>query len=586
MRPPRPLSRSLPRGGALFSWSRLAPGRSCRPGCGRGDVRCVRAAGDQLLFDRFLGARAVPAVVYPLLTLAGLLVTREVFGLVLERLVWRVRLSVNFSLLHAAVDRLHSLPLAYHRERSVGAMMTQIERGISGSMAAFSEVVVNLLPSITYLCVSVFVMLKLEWRLSLMVLVLAPLPAVIGALAAKEQMRREQGLMDRWVRIFSRFNEVLTGIAVVKSFVMEEQEKRRFLGGVEQANEMVLDGVKTDSRTGAIKNGVMVVARVLALALGGVLVIRGEIGVGTLIAFVGYIGGLFQPVQTLTGMYQTVRKASVSLESVLSILEAQDSLGDAPDAREVGKLRGEVEFRHVSFEYRAGSPILRDVNLHVKPGEMVAVVGPSGAGKSTLLALLQRLYHPSSGAILVDGQDLRALKQRSLRSQIGIVLQEGSLFSDSVRDNIAFGGPSASLEQIQEAARAANAHEFVTALPQGYDTPVGERGSKLSGGERQRIAIARALLKDAPILILDEATSALDAESEEKVQEALSRLVQGRTTFVIAHRLSTITAADRIVVLRDGQISELGKHAELMQRNGYYASLVHKQTRGLTASAA
>jgi ATP-binding cassette, subfamily B, bacterial len=428
------------------------------------------------------------------------------------------------------------------------------------------------------------VMIRLEWRLALTVLLPAPLPALLGVRAAREQTAREHALMEHWTSLYARFNEVLSGILVVKSFVMEEHEKRRFLGGVREANQLELRGVATDARTNATKNLLCALARLCALTWGGMLVMSHEITLGTLVAFVGYLGGVLHPVQALTGMYQTLRRASVSLDSVLSILDAQDALGDRPDARDIGRPRGEVEFRNVTFGYRPGQRVLERIDLHVQPGELVALVGPSGAGKTTLMALLQRLYDPARGAILLDGHDLRELTQRSLRAQIGVVLQEGMLFSDSVRDNIAFGKLGASLADIERAARAANAHEFIVALPQGYDTPIGERGCKLSGGERQRIAIARALLKDAPILVLDEATSALDAENEELVQQALARLTYGRTTFVIAHRLSTVTSADRIVVFRDGKISEIGSHIELMSLDGYYASLIRKQLGGLTAA--
>ncbi|HET9960531.1 MAG TPA: ABC transporter ATP-binding protein [Polyangiaceae bacterium] len=533
------------------------------------------------LFDRFLEVRGVGEVLVPFSSLLGIVLARELLLPIQDRLFWRSRLGVNFGLLQATVDRLHSLPLEYHRDQSVGATMTKIERGISMAMAAFTEVLVQLFPALIYLCVSVVVMVQLDFRLFMLSLLFAPLPALVGAFAAREQSQRERSLMQLWTRIFARFNEVLSGIVVVKSFVMEEQEKRRFLNGVQNANAVVLRGVGTDAKVNAIKSAIMTCARLSALGLGGTLVMRRQISVGTLIAFVAYLGGLFQSVQTLTGMYQTLRRASAAVSSILSILEAQDSLGDSKDARDVTELSGDIEFRDVSFGYRPGLEVLRNVSLRVRPGEMVALVGPSGAGKSTMMALLQRLYDPTSGSILVDGQDLKALKQRSLRFQIGVVLQEGMLFSDSIRDNIAFGRPRASAAEIEAAARAANAHEFICRLPEGYETQVGERGSKLSGGERQRVAIARALLKNAPILILDEATSALDAESEAKVQAALTRLIAGRTTFVIAHRLSTITSADRILVLKDGGIAEMGNHRELMARGGYYASLVRQQSRGL-----
>jgi ATP-binding cassette subfamily B protein len=583
---PRPLWRSLCSIGPYFAPHRLqllAIGALAVLGA---SLSALEPLVMKSLFDGFVHAREFGPLGMPLLTLVAMLSAGELLAGGLDWLVWRVRLRVNSRLLHATVERLHALPLAYHRDQSVGATMTKIERGVSGCMWAFSEVLVQLLPGLFYLSIAMLIMLRLEWRLSLVVALFAPLPALLGALASREQIQREQGLMQRWTRVFARFNEVLAGILVVKSFVREEPEKRRFLAGVNEANALVLAGVATDARSRATRNACIILARAAVLSVGGVLILGHEITLGTMVAFVGYLGGVFGPVQALTGMYQTLCRATVSLESVLSILEAQDALGDAPDARDVQPLRGEVEFRRVSFEYRPGAPVMQHIDLHVAAGEMVALVGPSGAGKTTLMALLQRLYDPSAGSIHVDGWDLRALKQRQLRAQIGIVLQEGMLFSDTVADNIAFGRSGATRPEIENAARQANAHDFIGALPQGYDTPVGERGCKLSGGERQRIAIARALLKNAPILILDEATSALDAEAEEKVQAALARLTRDRTTFVIAHRLSTITAADKIAVLKDGRLAELGTHAQLMESSAYYASLVRRQMGGLSTHAA
>lgn len=533
------------------------------------------------LFDPLLGHGAKSRALVFLAALVVTLLTREVLTAALDWLVWKMRIAVNFELLRETVDRLHALPLSHHRDQSVGAVMTKVERGISGTLSAFSEVAFHLVPSIVYLLVSAAVMVELDVRLSLVVIMLAPLPALIGARASKEQMTRERDLMKRWTRLFARLNEVLSGIAVVKSFVKEEDEKRRFVSGVAAANEIVVQGVATDARTTLAKNAVMALARIAAIALGGWLVMANEITMGTLIAFLGYVSGVFLPVQALTGMYQTICKGAVSAEAVASILRAEDELGDAPDAVELDSLRGDVKFENIVFEYREGAPILHGVNLEVRAGDTVALVGASGAGKTSLMALLQRLYDPTKGRVLLDGRDIRSIKQRSLRKKIGVVLQEGMLFDDTIRDNILFGDAAASPADVVAAARAANAHDFIVRMPQGYETMIGERGCKLSGGERQRIAIARALLKDAPILILDEATSALDAESEDLVRGAIERAAKGRTTFIIAHRLATVTHADRIVVFDSGRICEVGSHDELLRKNGHYADLVRRQTRGL-----
>ena len=532
------------------------------------------------LFDRLGTPDGLPAFATGLAALALLEVVRAALQGVMGVWSWDVRLAVEFEVRQRVVGKLNSLPLSFHQREGVGGTMSRINQAIAGWVAAFNDATFNLVPTLLYLVLSIAAMVRLDWRLALLVVVFAPLPAIIGARAAPEQIQRERRLVERWSSIYSRFNEVLAGMMTVKGFGMEEAEKQRFLQGVREGNEVVRRGVRTDSLSGGFRTLAVTSARLAALGLGGYLAVRGEITAGTLVAFLGYIGGLFGPVQGLTNTYQTLRKASVSLETIYGILDADEVVGDAPNAADVPPLRGEVHIHNLVFGYQPALPVLRGVDLTVRRGETVALIGPSGSGKTTLASLLQRLYPVTEGSISIDGVDIRAMTQRSLRSQIGVVYQDPHLFNDTVRANIAYGRPAATQEQIETAARAAQAHEFILGLPEGYDTVVRERGSRLSGGQRQRIAIARALLKDPPILILDEATSALDTESERLIQLALQRLLAGRTAFVIAHRLSTVRDADRIVVLRDGRIAELGSHDELMAGGGYYATLVENQRRG------
>ena len=319
-------------------------------------------------------------------------------------------------------------------------------------------------------------------------------------------------------------------------------------------------------------------ANLAAVAYGGWLVIQGDITIGTLIAFLGYVGGLFGPVQGLSVIYTTMRKGSVALQSIQEIINAQETLGDAPDAIDLVDARGDVTFENVHFAF-GERVILRGITLEAKSGEVVALVGPSGGGKSTLMSLLQRFYDPNEGRILVDGIDIRTVKQKSLRQNMGVVLQEALLFDDTVANNIAYGRPEASVEAIMAAAKAAHADEFIRQLPGGYDASVGERGTRLSVGERHRVAIARALLKNPPILILDEATSSLDSLTEETITDTIRSISARREqiTILIAHRLSTILHADEIMVLEKGSITETGTHDTLVQNKGLYYAMWRQQ---------
>jgi ATP-binding cassette subfamily B protein len=538
----------------------------------------------KLVFDDLGRGGTARTLVLGLAALLALGLVRESVAIVSGGLAWKTRLAVHHELLDMTVERLHRMPVSFYRREGVGAIMTRVDRGIQGVVGAASEIVFTLLPAVVYLLVSVAVMLSLEWRLALVVLAIVPLPPLIATLAGPAQKRRERGLLERWVQIYGRFNEILSGIVTVKTLTREADERRRFIDDVAAANRQVVAGVWYDARVQATQNLVVSLARIAALGMGGALALHGRLTLGTLVAFLGYVAGLFGPVQGLSAIYRTLKTASASLDTIFSLLESEDPLDDAPDAVEAPPLTGDVVFDHVTFAYPGSEPVLRDVDLHVRGGECVALVGPSGAGRSTLMSLLLRFYDPVAGRVLVEGRDLRTLKQESLRRQIAVVLQDALLFDDTVYDNILYGRPSASRDEVMAAARVAHADAFVRRLPDGYETRVGERGSRLSAGERQRIAIARALLKSPAILILDEAASALDAESEALVSDALETLQAGRTTFVIAHRLVTMVNADRVLVLKDGRIVEEGRHEELVARGGYYASLVEKQTRGLVSA--
>jgi ATP-binding cassette subfamily B protein len=537
------------------------------------------------LVDALSRAGARDALVTGAVTLAVMLAFREALGALGNWLGWRTRLGVQRALLDATIGRLHALPLAFHRGEGVGGTMTRLDRGVQGLASTFSEVVFNLFPALLYLAVATVLMARLHATLTLAILAVLPLPALVGVWAAGPQATRDQSLLDRWRQIYARLHEVLGGIATVKSFAMEQEEKRRFVGDVDRANAQVMRGVRFDAQITLVQNLVTGGTRVLVVGYGGWLTLRGELSVGTLLAFLGYLTGLTSPVQGLTRLYQTLRRAAVFLDAVFSILEAEDHVSDAADARDARVVGGAVEFHGVGFGYGQERPVLRDVDLTVRAGETVALVGPSGGGKTTLMSLLLRLHDPERGSIRVDGVDIRTVTQRSLRRQIGVVMQDPLLFDDTVGANIAYGRPDASPAEIEQAARAAHAHAFIQALPRGYASRVGERGALLSAGQRQRIAIARALLKDPPILVLDEATSALDAESEAEVQSALDRLLVGRTTFLVAHRLATVVKADRILVFRGGRVAESGTHAQLVRQGGYYAGLVALQTRGLVSQA-
>jgi ATP-binding cassette, subfamily B, bacterial len=425
------------------------------------------------------------------------------------------------------------------------------------------------------------VMWSLDSGLTLVAFAVAPLMALAPALLGRrlrslgEEQRQVQG------RIHSHVQQTLAGMPVVQAFGQETRQHRLFQQLADTAIRLQTRGALLGGLGGLGSGLVTTLGTGVVLLVGAHAVLHGHLTIGDLLVFANYVGVLQGQIAGLTGIYPTLQGARPSIDRVVEVLDAPADVEDRPGAVRLPGVRGEVAVEGVTFGYEAGRPVLHEVSFAASPGEVVAVVGPTGAGKTTLVGLLPRFFDPDQGRVLLDGRDLRDLRLRQVRGGVSLVLQESFLFPFSIAENIAYGRVGASREEIVEAARAANADEFVSRLPDGYDTVVGERGATLSVGERQRVAIARALLKDAPVLILDEPTSALDAETERSLLQALDRLMAGRTTVIIAHRLSTIRKADQILVLREGRIVERGHHQQLIDLNGHYARM-HDIQHGTT----
>lgn len=385
---------------------------------------------------------------------------------------------------------------------------------------------------------------------------------------------RSQALAE----VQGHLHERVQGMPVIRSFALEDYEQEQFDKRNTNFLTRAIDHTKWNAKTFATVNTITDVAPLIVIGFSAYLVIAGNLQIGEMVAFVTYMDRLYNPLRRLVNSSTTLTQSIASMDRVFEFVDEEYDIVDRDNAKTLKNVRGDVNFNNVSFKYNDEDlPVLKGIDLHVRAGETIALVGMSGGGKSSLVSLIPRFYDVTGGKIEIDGTDIRDYQARSLRDNIGMVLQDNILFSESVRMNIMMGNPNATEEEVIKAAKAANAHEFISNLPQGYDTPVGERGVKLSGGQKQRVAIARVFLKNPPILILDEATSALDLESEHLIQEALSELAKDRTTFIVAHRLATITHADRIVVVEDGQISEIGNHSELMERKGSYHQLFQVQ---------
>jgi subfamily B ATP-binding cassette protein MsbA len=473
---------------------------------------------------------------------------------------------------------IQKLSLRFYSNRKVGEVISRVIHDVEQTKNFVITGLMNIWLDLITIVIAIIIMLNLNVWLTLVAISMFPFYgfSVKYFYARLRQLTRVRS--QALAEVQGHLHERVQGMSVIRSFALENHEQTQFAKRNRNFLDRAIDHTKWNAKTFAVVNTITDLAPLLVIFAAGYFVITGSLEVGAMTAFVLYMERLYGPLRRLINSSTTLTQSIASMDRVFEFIDEKYDIEDEPHAKPLNRAQGHLEFRDVSFKYNEEEkPVLKNVQLDVRQGETIAFVGMSGGGKSTIISLIPRFYDVSSGQILLDGVDIRQYQVRTLRDNIGMVLQDNILFSDSVKENILMGRPGATDEEVIAAAKAANAHEFIMGLSQGYDTEVGERGVKLSGGQKQRVAIARVFLKNPPILIFDEATSALDLESEHFIQEALEKLAKDRTTFIVAHRLSTITHADRIVVIENGEIAEIGSHDELMSRAGSYKKLFEVQ---------
>ncbi len=535
---------------------------------------------DQLRLDQ---ANAETLLINAALLIVAFAVMRGLFSFVQAYMAEKTSQGIAFDLRNEIFAKIQRLSFSYHDRNQTGQLMIRATDDVEKVRMFIAQGLVMVAQTIILLVCALALLLTTNWQLTLVVLPILPIALILfiafGSIAQPLFVQVQQ----RISALNTILQESLAGIRVVKAFTREPYEQARFNRSADDLLAQQLKVARTFSFLFPLVFLIAQVGQAAILYFGGKQIIEGTLLLGEYQKFSMYLMYVFFPIGMLGFIITMMAQAGASATRIFEILDARSDVSDAPDAVDLPPIEGRVEFRDVTFRYFDSSdPVLDGVSFVAEPGQTVALLGATGSGKTTIINLIPRFYDPSAGAILIDGYDVRQVKLESLRSQIGIVLQETTLFSGTIRDNIAFGRPDASMDEIIAAAQAAAAHDFIMDFPQGYDTPVGERGTTLSGGQKQRIAIARALLLDPRLLILDDSTSSVDLVTEYRIQKALDHLMKGRTSFVIAQRISTVLNADQILVLDKGRIVARGKHEDLMENSAIYAEIYHSQLVGDT----